>query len=37
MEQRTALYTWVKAGDSGPVAAYLLELLAEVCPAERTR
>ena len=37
MEQRTAVYTWVKAGDPDPVTAYLLELLAEVCPTERAR
>ena len=37
MEQCTALYTWVQAGDPDPVAAYLLELLAEVCPTELAR
>ena len=36
-EQRTAVYTWVQAGDPDPVAAYLLELLAEVCPTEHAR
>ncbi|MFC8451564.1 hypothetical protein [Kitasatospora sp. NPDC057223] len=33
--QHTAVYTWVRAGTAGEVTAYLLELLAEVCPAER--
>ncbi|MFD9007019.1 hypothetical protein ACFV0T_39820 [Streptomyces sp. NPDC059582] len=31
---RTAVYTWVRRGEPAPVAAYLLELLAEVCPQE---
>ena len=35
-EQRTAVYTWVQAGDPDPVAAYLLDLLAEVCPPSMT-
>ena len=33
--ERTAVYAWVRAGTADRVAAYLLELLAEVCPAER--
>ncbi|MFE3112447.1 hypothetical protein ACFXKJ_30225 [Kitasatospora indigofera] len=33
----TAVYTWVQAGGPGQVAEYLLDLLAEVCPVERTR
>jgi hypothetical protein len=36
-ERRTALYTWVQAGDPDTVTAYLLDLLAEVCPTESTR
>ncbi|MGW0697473.1 hypothetical protein [Streptomyces sp. NPDC002738] len=31
---RAAVYTWVRRGELNPVAAYLLELLAEVCPKE---
>ncbi|MET7605864.1 hypothetical protein ABZU45_31640 [Streptomyces avermitilis] len=31
---RAAVYTWVRRGEPDPVAAYLLELLAEVCPKE---
>ncbi|MFE9867862.1 hypothetical protein ACFYPZ_35030 [Streptomyces sp. NPDC005506] len=31
---RAAVYTWVRRGELTPVAAYLLELLAEVCPKE---
>ncbi|MFF1872583.1 hypothetical protein [Kitasatospora herbaricolor] len=34
---RTAVYTWVQAGAPGQVTAYLLDLLAEVCPVERAR
>ncbi|MCX5215892.1 hypothetical protein OG689_42885 [Kitasatospora sp. NBC_00240] len=34
---RTAVYTWVQAGEAGQVTEYLLELLAEVCPMERAR
>ena len=34
---RTAVYTWVRAGEPDAVAAHLLELLAEVCPGERAR
>ncbi|MCX5216016.1 hypothetical protein OG689_43560 [Kitasatospora sp. NBC_00240] len=34
---RTAVYTWVRAGEPDTVATYLLELLAEVCPKERAR
>ena len=30
--ERTAVYAWVRAGTADRVAAYLLELLAEVCP-----
>ena len=33
----TAVYTWVQTGEPDLVAAYLLELLAEVCPTERAR
>ncbi|MCX5215833.1 hypothetical protein OG689_42550 [Kitasatospora sp. NBC_00240] len=29
----TAVYSWGLTGDSGLVTDYLLELLAEVCPA----
>ncbi|MEU1425332.1 hypothetical protein [Kitasatospora sp. NPDC005751] len=36
-QSRTALYTWVRAGSAEQVAAYLLDLLAEVCPVERPR
>ncbi|MGW3819817.1 hypothetical protein [Streptomyces sp. NPDC005046] len=31
---RTAVYIWVRRGEPDSVAAYLLELLAEVCPKE---
>ncbi|MFF4324457.1 hypothetical protein [Streptomyces sp. NPDC001568] len=31
---RAAVYSWVRRGESEPVAAHLLELLAEVCPQE---
>lgn len=31
---RTAVYIWVRRGKPDSVAAYLLELLAEVCPKE---
>ncbi|MFD6891130.1 hypothetical protein [Streptomyces sp. NPDC059957] len=31
---RVAVYTWVRRGRPEPVAAHLLELLAEVCPQE---
>ncbi|MFF0290911.1 hypothetical protein [Streptomyces sp. NPDC005262] len=31
---RAAFYAWVKRGELDPVAACLLELLAEVCPKE---
>ena len=31
---RAAVYTWVRRGELNPVSAYLLELLAEVCPKE---
>ncbi|MFD9357226.1 hypothetical protein [Streptomyces sp. NPDC060031] len=31
---RAAVYTWVRRGEPEPVAAHLLELLAEVCPQE---
>ncbi|MFC9584978.1 hypothetical protein ACFVJ8_19380 [Streptomyces yangpuensis] len=31
---RAAVYSWVRRGEPGPVAAHLLELLAEVCPQE---
>ncbi|MFE2586919.1 hypothetical protein [Streptomyces sp. NPDC059378] len=31
---RTAVYTWVRRGEPDSVAAYLLEILAEVCPRE---
>ncbi|MCX5215310.1 hypothetical protein OG689_39715 [Kitasatospora sp. NBC_00240] len=34
---RTAVYTWVRAGDPEPVAQYLLALLAEVYPRGKTR
>ncbi|WP_371476704.1 hypothetical protein [Kitasatospora sp. NBC_00315] len=34
---RTAVYTWVQAGDPDSVTEYLLELLAEVCPGERAQ
>ena len=34
-QAHTAVYTWMRAGSPDKVAAYLLELLAEVCPAER--
>ncbi|MFE2914363.1 hypothetical protein [Kitasatospora indigofera] len=34
---RTAVYAWVRAGEAGQVAEYLLDLLAEVCPVERAR
>ncbi|WP_329492650.1 hypothetical protein [Kitasatospora herbaricolor] len=34
---RTAVYTWVRAGEAGQVTKYLLDLLAEVCPKERAR
>ncbi|MET7313150.1 MULTISPECIES: hypothetical protein [unclassified Streptomyces] len=34
---RAAVYTWVRRGELNPVAAYLLELLAEVCPKESAR
>uniref|UniRef100_UPI002F9066B5 hypothetical protein n=1 Tax=Kitasatospora indigofera TaxID=67307 RepID=UPI002F9066B5 len=34
---RTALYTWVRAGEAEQVTEYLLDLLAEVCPVERAR
>jgi hypothetical protein len=37
MERRTALYTWIRAGERDLVAADLLELLAECCPTERAR
>ncbi|WP_404962668.1 hypothetical protein [Streptomyces sp. 147326] len=29
-----AVYSWVRRGEPEPVAAHLLELLAEVCPQE---
>lgn len=32
--KRAAVYSWVRRGELNPVAAYLLELLAEVCPKE---
>lgn len=31
---RTAVYTWLRPGESEAVAAHLLELLAEICPQE---
>ncbi|MET4647670.1 hypothetical protein ABID95_007439 [Streptomyces atratus] len=31
---RAAVYAWVRRGELNPVSAYLLELLAEVCPKE---
>ncbi|MFD9523329.1 hypothetical protein [Streptomyces sp. NPDC059979] len=31
---RAAVYSWVRRGEPEPVAAHLLELLAEVCPQE---
>ncbi|MFD6917365.1 hypothetical protein [Streptomyces virginiae] len=31
---RAAVYGWVRRGEPEPVAAHLLELLAEVCPQE---
>ncbi|WP_339135186.1 hypothetical protein WJM95_35090 [Streptomyces sp. f51] len=31
---RIAVYFWVRRGEPDSVAAYLLELLAEVCPRE---
>ncbi|MFC8263974.1 hypothetical protein ACFUNF_41880 [Streptomyces sp. NPDC057291] len=34
---RAAVCTWVRRGELNPVAAYLLELLAEVCPKESAR
>ncbi|MCX5215613.1 hypothetical protein OG689_44350 [Kitasatospora sp. NBC_00240] len=34
---RTAVYTWVRAGEAEQVTEYLLDLLAEVCPVERAR
>ncbi|MFD5084990.1 hypothetical protein ACFWOG_20415 [Kitasatospora sp. NPDC058406] len=34
--RRTALYTWVQAGDPDTVTAYLLDLLAEFLPREQT-
>ncbi|MCX5215618.1 hypothetical protein OG689_41425 [Kitasatospora sp. NBC_00240] len=34
---RTAVYTWVRAGDPDSVTQYLLDLLAEVCPHERAQ
>ena len=37
VRERTAVYTWVQAGEPDPVAAYLLELLPELCPTERAR
>ena len=37
VERRSAVYTWVQAGDPDSVTAYLLELPAEVCPTERAR
>ena len=36
-QEHTALYTWVRAGDPAPVTAYLLDLLAEVCPTDNAR
>ncbi|WP_371484225.1 hypothetical protein [Kitasatospora sp. NBC_00315] len=37
IERRTALYTWIRADERDLVAADLLELLAECCPAEGAR
>ncbi len=34
---RTAVYTWVRAGEAEQVTEYLLDLLAEVCPKGSTR
>ncbi|WP_329611555.1 hypothetical protein [Kitasatospora herbaricolor] len=34
---RTAVYTWVQAGDPATVTEYLLDLLAEVCPRDKAR
>ncbi|MFC9329608.1 hypothetical protein [Kitasatospora sp. NPDC057015] len=34
---RTAVYTWVQAGEAGQVTEYLLDLLAEVCPEGQAR
>ncbi|GHH80531.1 hypothetical protein GCM10018781_61290 [Kitasatospora indigofera] len=36
-QTRTAVYTWVRAGEAEQVTEYLLDLLAEVCPVERAR
>ncbi|MFD9597352.1 hypothetical protein ACFWA9_31995 [Kitasatospora sp. NPDC059973] len=36
-QRRTAVYTWVHSGEPDTVAACLLELLAESCPAEQAR
>ena len=33
--EHTAVYAWVRASTADRVAAYLLELLAEVCPGEQ--
>jgi hypothetical protein len=34
---RTAVYTWVQAGDPATVTEYLPDLLAEVCPRDKAR
>ncbi|WP_329501460.1 hypothetical protein [Kitasatospora herbaricolor] len=33
-QARTAVYTWVQAGGPESVSAYLLDLLAEICPKD---
>ncbi len=35
VQAHSAVYTWVRVGGPDQVTAYLLELLAEVLPAER--
>ncbi|MCX5215917.1 hypothetical protein OG689_43020 [Kitasatospora sp. NBC_00240] len=37
VQLRTAVYTWVQAGEAGQVTEYLLDLLAEVCPRGSVR